>query len=261
MTEEIKRIQPNLIVLTEVRCQLSDLENIKEWREFLERTGMKVAGFHSNPDTPAKKGLHGTLILIEATSTADCKTGFATEASLDEGRLVTALLPWATVIAPYVPCQRQEKIPFLAELSKHIAMVQRDGIATIVIGDFNVAPNPVDANIRHVHPRKRSQVDGCTRGERQRLAALMEENGLIDAWTLTHPRGSEKDHTWYSGTRSAEYATSMRIDLALVDNQTAKYVTRCEKTETSMGSDHYGIVLKIRKPDTDDHLKMAGYNG
>ena len=55
MTEEIKRIQPNLIVLTEVRCQLSDLENIKEWREFLERTGMKVAGFHSNPIPPRQE--------------------------------------------------------------------------------------------------------------------------------------------------------------------------------------------------------------
>ena len=261
MINEVQRIRPGIIVLTEVRCQLEDLQRSKEWREFLEKTGMKMAAFHSNPNTPDKKGLHGAIVLIEAAETAECDIGFATGTDLQEGRLVTALLPWATVVTPYVPCKQDDKIPFLSELSKHIAMVRRDGIPTIVIGDFNVAPNPVDANVRHIPPEKRGGVDGCTWKERQQLAALVRENGLVDAWTLTHSQRSEKDHTWYSGTRTLDYATSMRIDLALIDEGTSKNVLKCEKTETRMGSDHYGLLLKIRKPDTDGHVVMAIHEG
>ena len=41
--EEIKSTRPDLIVLTEIRCQIADLTKLPEWQQLLELTGMKVA--------------------------------------------------------------------------------------------------------------------------------------------------------------------------------------------------------------------------
>lgn len=259
--EEIQRLQPSLIVLTEIRCQLLDLAKVPEWKKFLEITGMKMVGIHANPNNPELKGLHGVMVLARTEEKVTCETGFRTKVNPEEGRLVTAFLPWATVIAAYVPCKHEDKIAFMTKLTAHIGKTRRPGITTIVTGDFNIAPNKNDANTNHILPARRERIPGCTREERRQLTTLMEQNGLVDAWTLTHREMDNRDHTWHSGRRTRDFATSMRIDLALIDTSKAHNVSECSKTRTKMGSDHNGIILKVRNLTTVERLRTALADG
>ena len=262
--EEIKSTRPDLIVLTEIRCQIADLAKLPEWQQLLELTGMKVAGAHTNPDIPEQKGLHGVMVLAKAGETVTCETGFRTKdlSSLpEEGRLVTTFLPWATIIAAYVPCKHDDKIVFMGALTNHISETRRPGITTIVTGDFNIAPCEADADADHIPPGRRGRIPGCTREERQQLAMLMKKNGLIDAWTITHRKTGRGDHTWHSGRLNQNYAASMRIDLALIDESKSQNVVKCIQTRGKMGSDHYGIILKVRNLTTAEKVRTALRDG
>ena len=44
---------------------------------------------------------------------------------------------------------------------------------------------------------------------------------------------------------------SMRIDLIVITAQNAHKITRCERMPTRMGSDHYGVMMRVdtHKPD------------
>ena len=248
MTREILRIRPDVLALIEVRCQMEDLLKCNEWLQFLKETGLVVGAYHLNPNNPATRGLNGVIVLHRPTEVCTYKVGFENE--LDgEGRLITALFEWGTVIAPYVPSQLQPKLEFLTKLQEHINTTRKSHPTTIVCGDFNVAPEDGDADLSHIDVQRRARVSGCTWPERQRLRQLVDSCRLTDAWILTEGRRKTQGHTWRSAYPNREFAKSMRIDMALISEACAKKLIACGKTRHTMGSDHHGVILALENSE------------
>ncbi len=245
MTREIARIRPDVLALLEVRCQMEDLAKLNEWLQFLKETDLVVGAYHLNPNNPAVKGLNGVILLHRPTEVCTYKIGFDNEPN-GEGRLVTALFDWGTVIAPYVPSQLQPKLVFLTKLQEHVETMRRTHPTTIVCGDFNVAPRDDDAYLNHIDVQRRARIPGCTWPERQKLKQLVESCRLADAWILSEGGQGTQGHTWKSSYPNREFAKSMRIDMALISESCAKKLIAFGKTRHTMGSDHHGVILAVK---------------
>ena len=85
------------------------------------------------------------------------------------------------------------------------------------------------------------------------MRGYQANNNLVDVWTSikgTEQRASDS-HTWGNTQRNPSYPMSMRIDLIMITAQSAHKITRCERMPTRMGSDHYGVMMRVdtHKPD------------
>lgn len=143
-----------------------------------------------------------------------------------------------------------EKDAFYEQLNKDIQKVSETmpSEQTIIIGDFNVAPNP---SIDRDNGSKATS-------EQKAFDQLLVDNQLTDVWRYKHPNDRE-----YSFLRVCKKNTEnenrmieneelqvqrSRIDLAITDAHTAKYeVVDCEikKNDGEFHTDHFPIRLEI----------------
>ena len=171
--------------------------------------------------------------------------GLTDEPDPAEARWIEVEVDGVRVISLYVPNGRavgtepfEAKLAFLDAARARLAALA--GSPLIVAGDFNVAP--ADADV--YDPAAFVGDTHVTAEERERLAALLSDGELVDAYRALH--SGEPGFTWWDYRQGHFHrGLGMRIDLVLVDPATASRLESC------------GIDRNYRKgPKPSDHAPL-----
>ncbi len=125
---------------------------------------------------------------------------------------------------------------FLFELKLDLAHNR----SVIVLGDYNVAPQPMDV----YDSVKLARESGFLPEERRWFAEFLEA-GFLDSYRVFHP--DQKDaYTWWSMVEGARISNrGWRIDHICVSKDLKPRLRRCEILDGQMGSDHCPILLEL----------------
>jgi exodeoxyribonuclease III len=171
-----------------------------------------------------------------------------------EGRFLLAELDDVLIVNAYFPkgsgTQRDNsRVPYkLAFTARVFAVVDEarraSGKPAVVMGDFNVAPDPIDL----ARPRGNEGTSGFLPEERELYARCLAR-GYVDTFRALHP--AKQRYSWWSnriGVR--ERNIGWRIDHVLVSSDLIARVRRAFIWDEVRGSDHcpVGIELAPARP-------------
>ncbi|HZD01232.1 MAG TPA: exodeoxyribonuclease III [Actinomycetes bacterium] len=180
----------------------------------------------------------------------DVRAGLPGEPRPDEARWLEATVAGIRVVSVYVPNGRAvgtsafaEKLAFMEAAAARLDTLR--GRPLLLAGDLNVAPGDLDL----YDPAAFTGATHVTAEERGRLARLLEDGGLVDAWRHLYPE--EPGFTWWD-YRAGHFhrGLGMRIDLVLLARQLAPRVAACrvarEYRKGPSPSDHAPLLLTLR---------------
>jgi exodeoxyribonuclease-3 len=158
---------------------------------------IKEIGYH--PEYWGQKGHYGVAILSKKKP-IEVQKGFTKDTDEDQKRFIQAKFKWGkqsiTIMNGYFPqgenrsheTKFQKKIKYYADLKKHIKKTQKTEKNVIVMGDFNVAPSPLDIGIGEINA-KRWLKEGKTAflPEEIDMWNSIKDLGFIDSWREQNP--------------------------------------------------------------------------
>jgi exodeoxyribonuclease-3 len=241
---------PRLLELLELHApDVVALQETKVDGSAFPETELRQAGYAAVHHS-AGRWAGVALLVRDGLAAADPSYGLPGEVAEDEARWVEATVRRPSdegqglrIASVYVPNGRAVGTPTYEQKLRFLeAMARRAGAVDVIAGDMNVCPTDVDvydpaafAGSTHVQPE-----------ERERLAAVAREGGLVDAYRQLHPE-PEVGFTWWD-YRQGHFHRKMglRIDLALVSAE------RVAPTLRSCGIDR-----NFRKgPKPSDHAPL-----
>ncbi|MDA9306868.1 exodeoxyribonuclease III [Gammaproteobacteria bacterium] len=163
-------------------------------------------GYHS--EYWGQKGHYGVAILSKKKPDA-VEKGFIKDTADDQKRFIQATFKWKkesiTIMNGYFPqgenrvheTKFPKKIKYYADLKKHIKKLQKSEKNLIVMGDFNVAPSPLDIGIGEANV-KRWLRDGKTAflPEEIEMWDSIKDLGFIDSWREQNPT-ENSIYSWF----------------------------------------------------------------
>lgn len=164
-----------------------------------------------------------------------------------EGRVLTARFGTLVVVSAYFPnsqelgARLEYKLAFCAALEAHLAHWRGRGCETLLLGDYNIAHQPIDL----ARPAENEQNPGYLPGERawfSRYLAL----GYRDVFRERNPDGAGL-YTWWTmrgGARARN--VGWRIDYATVSPGLAGRVANAQIHPGIQGSDHCPVSIDLR---------------
>ena len=167
---------------------------------------IKEIGYH--PEYWGQKGHYGVAILSKKKP-IEVQKGFVKDTVEDQKRFIQAKFKWGkkiiTVMNGYFPqgenrsheTKFPKKIKYYADLKKHIKKTQKTEDNLIVMGDFNVAPSPLDIGIGEVNA-KRWLKEGKTAflPEEIEMWNSIKNLGFIDSWREQNPL-EDSIYSWF----------------------------------------------------------------
>jgi exodeoxyribonuclease-3 len=183
-------------------------------------------------------------------SIADALEAEASEASIDEARMVSALCGGVRVVSIYAPNGRavdtsfyRAKLAWFERLARWLRETQDPAQPLVIGGDFNVAPDDMDVydmadfvGSTHVSPAERAAV------------AALREWGLVDAYRLHHPEPG-KFSWWDYRAGNFHKGLGMRIDHLYVTKSIAERCTSAEidrdARKGKLPSDHAPVYIDL----------------
>ena len=158
---------------------------------------IKEIGYH--PEYWGQKGHYGVAILSKKKP-IEVQKGFTKDTDEDQKRFIQAKFKWGkqsiTIMNGYFPqgenrsheTKFPKKIKYYADLKKHIKKTQKTEKNIIVMGDFNVAPSPLDIGIGEINA-KRWLKEGKTAflPEEIDMWNSIKKLGFIDSWREQNP--------------------------------------------------------------------------
>ena len=167
---------------------------------------IKEIGYH--PEYWGQKGHYGVAILSKKKP-IEVQKGFVKDTAEDQKRFIQAKFKWGkkiiTVMNGYFPqgenrsheTKFPKKIKYYADLKKHIKKTQKTEDNLIVMGDFNVAPSPLDIGIGEVNA-KRWLKEGKTAflPEEIEMWNSIKNLGFIDSWREQNP-SEDSIYSWF----------------------------------------------------------------
>jgi len=167
---------------------------------------IKGIGYH--PEFWGQKGHYGVAILSKKKP-IEVQKGFAKDAAEDQKRFIQAKFKWGkkniTIMNGYFPqgenrsheTKFPKKIKYYADLKKHIKKTQKTEENLIVMGDFNVAPSPLDIGIGEINA-KRWLKEGKTAflPEEIDMWNSIRDLGFIDSWREQNPE-EDSIYSWF----------------------------------------------------------------
>lgn len=197
---------------------------------------IKSMGYHA--EYWGQKGHYGVAILSKKKPEAVQK-GFVKDTLDDQKRFIQATFKWKketiTIMNGYFPqgenreheTKFPKKIKYYSDLKKHIKTLQKTEKNLIVMGDFNVAPTPLDIGIGAANAKKWLR-EGKTAflPEEIDMWNSIKELGFIDSWREQYP----EEHSIYSwfDYRSRMFDDSpkrgLRIDHILIAEHMKKNI-------------------------------------
>ena len=167
---------------------------------------IKEIGYH--PEYWGQKGHYGVAILSKKKP-IEVQKGFIKDTAEDQKRFIQAKFKWGkkiiTVMNGYFPqgenrsheTKFPKKIKYYADLKKHIKKIQKTEDNLIVMGDFNVAPSPLDIGIGEINA-KRWLKEGKTAflPEEIDMWNSIKDLGFIDSWREQNP-DEDSIYSWF----------------------------------------------------------------
>ena len=158
---------------------------------------IKEIGYH--PEYWGQKGHYGVAILSKKKP-IEVQKGFIKDTEEDQKRFIQAKFMWGkqsiTIMNGYFPqgenrsheAKFPKKIKYYADLKRHIKKAQKTEDNLIVMGDFNVAPSPLDIGIGEINA-KRWLKEGKTAflPEEIDMWNSIKDLGFIDSWREQNP--------------------------------------------------------------------------
>ena len=167
---------------------------------------IKEIGYH--PEYWGQKGHYGVAILSKKKP-IEVQKGFIKDTAEDQKRFIQAKFKWGkkniTIMNGYFPqgenrsheTKFPKKIKYYADLKKHIKKTQKTEENLIVMGDFNVAPSPLDIGIGEINA-KRWLKEGKTAflPEEIDMWNSIRDLGFIDSWREQNPE-EDSIYSWF----------------------------------------------------------------
>ena len=167
---------------------------------------IKEIGYH--PEYWGQKGHYGVAILSKKKP-IEVQKGFINDTAEDQKRFIQAKFKWGkqniTIMNGYFPqgenrsheTKFPKKIKYYADLKKHIKKIQKTEDNLIVMGDFNVAPSPLDIGIGEINA-KRWLKEGKTAflPEEIDMWNSIKDLGFIDSWREKNP-DEDSIYSWF----------------------------------------------------------------
>ena len=167
---------------------------------------IKEIGYH--PEYWGQKGHYGVAILSKKKP-VEVKKGFTKDTAEDQKRFIQAKFKWGkdsiTIMNGYFPqgenraheTKFPKKIKYYSDLKKHIKKTQKTEKSIIVMGDFNVAPSPMDIGIGEINA-KRWLKEGKTAflPEEIDMWNSIKDLGFIDSWREQNP-DEDSIYSWF----------------------------------------------------------------
>lgn len=230
---------PDVLCLQEIRA---------EWEELDLFARRELSAHHDVCWFPAasKKGYSGAATLSRKKLGFVHRKGIGVPAQDVEGRLVVSEHPAFTLIAGYFPNASEGlvRLPYKRQFARDLTLFVRAqhaaGRQVVVVGDMNVAPEPIDL----ANPESNRGKPGFTDEEREDFRGYLAE-GLVDVLRERHPDVPGL-YTWWSQRSNARARNvGWRIDIFLVSRALVSKVSDARIHPDVYGSDHCPISLTL----------------
>ena len=219
-------------------------------------------GYHA--EIWGQKGHYGVAILSKKKPLNIIK-GFLGDTDDDQKRFIQATFKWKkesiVIMNGYFPqgenrnheTKFPKKIKFYNDLQSHIEKLKKKEANVVVMGDFNVAPDPKDIGIGENNVRRWLR-DGKTAflPEEIEMWTRIKEIGFIDTWRYKNPN-EHSIYSWFD-YRSRMFEDNpkrgLRIDHILLSTNLEKKIKNTgidyEARAMEKPSDHCPIWLELK---------------
>lgn len=205
------------------------------------------AGWHTHFVCAERPGYSG-VGLFSRRPLDEVVTSLGVRTMDREGRVQIARIGRFTVVNCYFPNgngkdRDNSRVPFKLRFTRRLFRVlepaKQAGEPIVVMGDFNIAPEPIDL----ARPAQNTKTSGFLPEERRELARWLK-GGWVDTFRVFEKGPGH--YTWWSqrvGVR--EKNIGWRLDLALASPGAARYLTGAAIHREVRGSDHCPISLEL----------------
>jgi len=224
------------------------LQETKVTSEAFPHLDVQAAGYHAIEHSSGRWTGVAILVRDGVEVGDDIVRGLPGEPLIEDARWVEATVGGVRVASVYVVNGRslddpmfEHKLTFLDAMERRVR--EWSGTPYVVTGDFNIAPADVDV----YDPAAWADSTHVTPDERGRLQRLLDA-GCVDAYRHLDPDGVH--YTWWDYRQGAFHrGWGLRIDLALVSNDLATRIARCEIDRDfrkgEKPSDHAPLLLEL----------------
>ncbi len=235
----LKRETPDILCLQETKVQ--DAEFPAE--------SFRAVGYHVV--FRGQKGYAGVAI-VSRQELQDVEFGFDDGDEPDEPRLARGKLEDVALVNTYVPQGRstdsphfQYKLSWLARLKAFLARNYDPDGALLWMGDFNVAPEPID-----VYEPKRLEKHVDFHPDARRALKQVQAWGFVDVFRLHHPEEPGQYTFWdYRVPNALERGMGWRVDHIWATDSIATKSTRAwidlDARRAERPSDHTFLVAEF----------------
>jgi len=250
LAEWVVENSPDVIALQEVRAETTDLIEIFQAIQDLQKDGTK---WHILHDSASAKGRAGVAIISKMPAVAS-STPLGPKSFDSAGRWLEVdfkiKTKTLTVISTYVHSgevdtpKQVEKYKFLDAMTKRMAELRKEDGLTVVVGDLNVGHTELDiknwkGNIKNA---------GFLPEERAYFDTWMHKQGWVDLGRAAHPN-VPGPYTWWSYRGQAfDTDTGWRIDYQLATPKLAKvastYLVHRAASYDTRFTDHSPVVVE-----------------
>lgn len=240
MLELLDELKPDVLCLQETKCKQEQIPALE-----LNAAGYSVCD-HSGGQW------NGVAILTPtAQPVQEFSVGLPNEPDPEQARWVQAKVNGITVASVYVINGKtiehsdfQDKLHFFAAMRDHCKQIGQTSPVAI-LGDMNVCPTDLD--VWAIEDFQGST--HTTTQERKGFQEILSEAKLVDAHL--HANGSEEQaFTWWDYRAGSFHKNhGLRIDFALLDEATAKRITKVwvarDFRKGEKPSDHAPLVIDL----------------
>jgi exodeoxyribonuclease-3 len=236
VTTWLEEHQPDVLLMQELKGEIFPTELFEE------------QGYRSAAVT--QKTYNGVAVLsrlgietINTTLAGDDRDSHARflETLIDGVRVVNIYLPNGNPIGTE---KFFYKLAWMDRLLDQMIRWERDGVPTVIGGDFNVIPEDIDC-----HKPSAWVKDALFQPEPRARYRMMLERGYVDAFRSLHPGQGGLFTFWDYFRNSFEHNRGIRIDHFLVSPSGAGRIRACEIDKGPRAgekpSDHTPIVLEL----------------
>jgi exodeoxyribonuclease-3 len=230
----------DVVGLQEVRAEIDEIpEALRRHRRF---RSMALSAATS------KRGYSG-VALLSRVAPAEISTTLGREEFDREGRFLLARFDGLLVANVYFPkgsgtLRDNSRVPYKLAFTRRVFDVvgrarRRTGLPAILLGDFNIAPQPIDL----ARPRGNETTSGFLPEERALFARCLAR-GYLDSFRALHPEAVR--YSWWSnriGVRDRNIG--WRIDHVVVSCDLLPRVRAAFVWDQVKGSDHCPVGIDL----------------
>ena len=232
----IAEFSPDVLAMQEtkiVESQLADLKLPELFPDYQMFWSFAKKKGYAGTAVWVKKGLESGKVILKKSDCLQDKYGDACR----EGRLTAVEIDKTLFVSIYVPNGKEDlsRIPLRVKYDTHINNTFKPYAKVLLMGDFNVANEPIDV----ANPGQKKGKHGFTIEERDSFKSYIAA-GFHDIWRDENPE--KVQYTWWSFRVKERGLNGWRIDYALTKGIKA----RDAKIYSEIyGSDHCPISVEV----------------